>query len=538
MVMAKERIAVLIMLKSHADSGHKSVDITHSISRQYCWIVGGRRLAKTVCKFCVRCRYLRKKFEMQKMAPLPKELGVPCPAFTNVGLDLAGPFVVQSMLKKKNTRAGTGKLKVWAVLVVCLNTRALKVYTAPGYSTEDFMIAWKNFESECGIPRRVHSDRGSQLVSAAEGIEQPSYNWETIAGASGGQTTWKFCPSAAQWRNGATEAFVKKFKRSLEIFIKSGLNYAELDSMFRKVASTLNSRPIAARYGPKHSGSDPDYIEAITPNMLLTGRSGTDLPNREYLDEDLPSKRLAYRLEAERTWWKQWEVLCFDSLLTTKSWTEAKRGVKVGDVVLIGYPDKSKVGTFRLGIVVQIEKDKDNLIRTCVVGYRLIQKDLPIDQLRLYFKGIKWKKLRVPVQRLCLILPVEEYDIPEFLVKEIKETGGNTEIGGSDTCTEMMENAKKLNDGMTLDAEIIEDDTRRLNTAETLDVADMEFKDEKSLDVRNQLIRDFQSGEKCFRDAYCPSRSVKLMHQNCSMFKLIWCGLKVKEFDENLFTGL
>ena len=131
----------------------------------------------------------------------------------------------------------------------------------------------------------------------------------------------------------------------------------------------------------------------------------------------------------------------FDSLLTTKSWTEAKRGVKVGDVVLVGYPHKSKVGKYRLGIVLQTGKDKDDLIRTCVVGYRLIQKDLPSDQLRIYLKGIKWKKLRVPVQRLCLILPVEEYDIPEFLAKEIKETGGNTDIGCSDTCADMIEDA-------------------------------------------------------------------------------------------------
>lgn len=84
-VMASEGIVVLKMLKSHEKSGHMSVDITLSLSRHYCWIVGARRLAKTVCKFCVRCRYLRKKEETQKMASLPEELSLPCPPFTNVG---------------------------------------------------------------------------------------------------------------------------------------------------------------------------------------------------------------------------------------------------------------------------------------------------------------------------------------------------------------------------------------------------------------------------------------------------------------------
>ena len=50
-VMASERIAVLVMLKSHEELGHKSVNITLTMLRHYCWIVGARRLAKTVSKF-------------------------------------------------------------------------------------------------------------------------------------------------------------------------------------------------------------------------------------------------------------------------------------------------------------------------------------------------------------------------------------------------------------------------------------------------------------------------------------------------------
>ena len=216
-------------------------------------------------------RYLKRKEETQKMASLPVEISVPCPAFTNVGVDLAGPYKVQSMLKRRTTKSGTGVMKVWAVLVVCLNTRAVKINLAPGYSTEDFLIAWRNLESDCRIPRKVHSDRGSQLVSAAGEIDVPDFNWDIISKESKGQTTWNFCPSGAQWRNGACEAFVKKFKKSLELCRQSGLNYAELESLFRRIASILNTRPIAARYGPRHSDSDPDYLEVITPNMLLLG---------------------------------------------------------------------------------------------------------------------------------------------------------------------------------------------------------------------------------------------------------------------------
>ena len=151
-------------------------------------------------------------------------------------------------------------MKVWAVLVMCLNTRALKIYMAPGYSTGDFMVAWEEFEADCGVPRKVHSDRGSQLISAAGNIDVPEYDWELISSSSKGQTSWTFCPSGSQWRNGAVESFVKRFKMSLVLYQHSGLSYAELQTAFKKIASVLNSRPVSARYGPRHADSDPDYL--------------------------------------------------------------------------------------------------------------------------------------------------------------------------------------------------------------------------------------------------------------------------------------
>ena len=133
-----------------------------------------------------------------------------------------------------------------------------------------------------------------------------------------------------------------------------------------------------------------------------------DLPAREYYDEKIPSRRLAHRQETENSWWRQWSVQCFDSLLPTQAWNQKKRGVRAGDIVLVSYQDKSKTGTFRLGRVESVEVDKDGLVRTCTVQYRIVRADLPMEDMRIYFKGLAFKFLRVPVQRLVVILPVEE----------------------------------------------------------------------------------------------------------------------------------
>ena len=210
-----------------------------------------------------------------------------------------------------------------------------------------------------------------------------------------------------------------------------------------------SSSPISARHGPRHSEADPDYLEMITPNMLLTGRSGVDLPAREYDDEDTPSKRLSYKEDLESAWWRRWVVLCFDSLIPSKAWSQARRGVKAGDVVLISYSDKSKSGTFKFGIVESVEVDLDGLVRTCVVGYRIVRSDLPVEELRLYYKGLKFKRIRVPVQRLIILLPIEEQEEPDYLskVKSVDEEETVRKLAVSELLSDQVEIVDNVEEG-------------------------------------------------------------------------------------------
>ena len=45
----------------------------------------------------------------------------------------------------------------------------------------------------------MHSDRGTQLLSAAGEVEGPGYDWDEISAEAGGRTEWKFTPSGAQF---------------------------------------------------------------------------------------------------------------------------------------------------------------------------------------------------------------------------------------------------------------------------------------------------------------------------------------------------
>ena len=44
--------------------------------------------------------------------------------------------------------------------------------------------SWTKLEADCGIPRRVHSERESQLICASESVGAPDYNYDLISSSS------------------------------------------------------------------------------------------------------------------------------------------------------------------------------------------------------------------------------------------------------------------------------------------------------------------------------------------------------------------
>ena len=109
-------------------------------------------LARSIRKSCVRCRYLAKQLADQQMSILPPFLSVPSPCFSYIAVDLAGPFVCKKEGGSKVTRRNTGTMKVWAVIFVCLQVKAVKIYLAGGLNTEDFLLVWDSFVADFGQP--------------------------------------------------------------------------------------------------------------------------------------------------------------------------------------------------------------------------------------------------------------------------------------------------------------------------------------------------------------------------------------------------
>ena len=98
-----------------------------------------------------------KKMLAQRMGDLPTTIfDVPCRPFTHISLDFYGPHMVSSMTGSRT------KLKTFTLILVCLNTGAANLVLCAGYSTKEFLIAFRMHCADFGFPRFVYSDPGSQ----------------------------------------------------------------------------------------------------------------------------------------------------------------------------------------------------------------------------------------------------------------------------------------------------------------------------------------------------------------------------------------
>ena len=129
-----------------------------------------------------------------------------------------------------------------------------------------------------------------------------------------------------------------------------------------------------------------------TPNMLLTGRSGSTFPLVRDVDNDeLPQDRLKFVEKLALARWYQCKVQYFASLIPIQKWINTSWNMSVDDFVLIEYKSKSAPGTYRLGRIKQVELDHDNLMRTCTVIYMIVKHSKQND--RDIFKDITSKEV-------------------------------------------------------------------------------------------------------------------------------------------------
>ena len=267
---AKHHLSLLIAERAHVDSGHLAVEATIARIRLKYWIVGVRRMVRSIVGRCKYCKLKFRKQHSQKMSSLPIERLKPSPPFQNIGLDYFGPFEIRGEVQKRV------RGKCYGILFADDASRAVHAEIAQNYSTDAFLQALRRFASIRGWPQNIHSDNGSQLVGAANELKKTiaSLNIEELKSCGpASEINWSFSPADAPWQNGSTEALVKSVKRALNVVLAGNLcTFAEMQTVVYEAAQLVNQRPIGRNPLTPHDGA------YLCPNNLLLGPSSNKPP--------------------------------------------------------------------------------------------------------------------------------------------------------------------------------------------------------------------------------------------------------------------
>ena len=137
-IIPKSQLGDLIIKEFH-EKGHGGVRWTASKVRTKVWMLNLLKVIKSFIRRCPGCRIYNKEKAEQLMGAHSDERLNPSFPFTNICLDLFGPFEVRDCFRKCTRR------KIDAVIYTCLFSRAVHLDVVTDCSTEDFLQTFRRF---------------------------------------------------------------------------------------------------------------------------------------------------------------------------------------------------------------------------------------------------------------------------------------------------------------------------------------------------------------------------------------------------------
>ena len=200
------------------------------------------------------------------MANLPMHrLGNSLKAFTKIGVDFRGPFLIKQ-------GRGKAKAKTYLCLFTCLEIRAVHLEIAWGLDTSSFLNAFFRMADRRGMPKLVVSDNGTNFVRANKELKNILLKLDTnkiIEKTSKKCVEWHFNPPLAPHFGEVFEIMIKSAKRAM----KSQIGNAEINdenffTIITSVEHLINSRPLT------YQTCNSSDIVPLTPNHFLHGMLG------------------------------------------------------------------------------------------------------------------------------------------------------------------------------------------------------------------------------------------------------------------------
>lgn len=372
-------VSTLILRHIHKETGHCGRNYMLSRLRERFWIPQANSAVRKILSKCVPCKRISAKPGEQRMANLPPDRLTPDkPPFTNVGIDYFGPFEV---------KRGRSTVKRYGVLFTCLTVRAIHIEVANTLETDSCINAFRRFVARRGQVSVVRSDNGTNLVGAEKEMREAIHRWNHSKISEMFMQkgiTWMFNPPTGSHFGGIWERQIRSVRKILNHILKQQpLDDECLHTLMCEVEAIVNGRPIT------RVSSDPNDLEALSPNHLLLLKGQPVLPPGLFDRADLYGKRRWKQVQyLSDIFWKRWTKEYLPLLQERQKWTVTRRNLKPGDVVLI-VDDSAPRSSWLMGKVERTLFDSKGFVR------------------RVFVKT-KSSILERPIHKLCVLLEMDE----------------------------------------------------------------------------------------------------------------------------------
>ena len=226
LVPKESHLVPLINKKFHEETLHGGGQMTLNSIREQYWIITAKPIVNSFIKKCITCFQFTCKPDYPMMADLPAERIAPARAFSQTGIDFAGPFYVKD----------DGMKKTYIPIFVCMTTKAVHLGTVGRLTKEHCILALKSIIARRGLPAKILSDNGSNFIGTRNELlkvqQMPNREKQEnsiINFISNQGIEWVTIPTKAPRFGGLWEAAVKSMKRHMRRVIGlQVLNYEEL----------------------------------------------------------------------------------------------------------------------------------------------------------------------------------------------------------------------------------------------------------------------------------------------------------------------
>lgn len=350
---------------AHNYVNHQGRHITHGVVRQKGYhIVNGRKMIKNLISKCAICQKLRGNACSQLMSDLPEDRVEDIPPFSNIGMDVFGPYLVHDGISTRRTKATK---KMWVLIIVCLVSRAVHLEMLFSMDTSSFMNAFSRFSAVRGVAKLIRTDRGTNFICARRQL-QTNCLQDVIVELQRHPYEWKLNPPGASHFSGSWERKIHSVKSvldgSMQCLRQSTISREELSTLLQEAAAIVNNTPLT------DVSSYPDDPAPITPANLLTLKMEPNPPTIDkFTQDDILSygrKRWRRVQQLSQEFWQRWKTEYISSIQQRRKWLKVKPNICIGDVVIVRDKNSPR-NCWPVARVTSVKHSQDGLVRSATL---------------------------------------------------------------------------------------------------------------------------------------------------------------------------